>query len=684
MAKLSVPSTPSRLTFTLNDFSGGIVNNVNDTKMKENQSPDMLNMQFRIDGLIQKRPGMVFQKESPRIGGVTYRISDVIKYEYNAGDYVLLYVNSYQIYYENVKGKPVVIWESPYARMQDVSVGMFEPYKIKYVNFNGMLIFTDGINLYSFNFEGEEMKPVTCKFVNTPSDYTPKAKPAITGETKMSEKKGTYHFLHYEREENHDYRDDTYTEIDEFNTPFYYDENGDIVYKDYWFYWDKNSIGADYYEKWYEPCEYELEDGYKGGNLLPPSIGCIAVHKDRLYISGSKFNPNMIWISDILNPFYFPVSTALQTPPTDDYITALHNYNNTLIIGRKHSIFALFGNTNRDDVSNEYNLIELNTHTGMINDCSASKVYHMLFFVGSDGNLYKLLPPTTTSDSFYTTQLNTNLDLSLPPFELSVFSCELAHTIFDSKEGLWYVQIGEHTLVYSYSLMAWTRYNNINAIKFYNIDNEIHFLSVFGNIYIMPSKDANQDYLDEYYDSMLDEVIKIPINAYWTSKNLDMGQPARVKQFRDTYVTTESFEDYPTTVNLKYEVDYIDIKSSSLIENEIAKWDKAIWDKSKFTSRNIDRSLPLMINRRGRTLKVYFGSGYKWRGVWYSMPSPIELEEYDLFYCKEDNTYYVRVSRREGFSDNKDKYFIPLSKNDFSQALLVHNITGLYELKGYR
>lgn len=680
--KLSVPTTSEKLTFVINDFSGGIVNNVNDSKMNDNQSPDMLNMQFRVDGLIQKRPGMIFQKKSPTYSDVTYEISDVIKYEYGAGEYVLIYVNYFQMYYENMDGKPVVIWESPYAT-KNVQVGEYEPYKIKYVNFNGMLIFTDGQSLYSFSFEGDEGKPTTCKFVNAPKDYTPKEKPAVTGDTKTSEKKGTYKFLHYEKEEGHDYRDDRYTEVDEYGTPFYYDQEGEIVYKENWFYWEEGSIGADYYERWYEPCQYELEDGYKGSSLLPPSMGCIAVHKDRLYVSGSQFDPNMIWVSDILNPFYFPASMTLQTPPTDDYITALHNYNDALVIGRKNSIFALFGNTNRDN-SNEYELTELNVHTGMINDCSANKVYHMLFFVGSDGNLYKLQPPTTATNTFYTTQLNTKLDLSLPPFNLDVFSCELAHSIFDSKEGLWYVQIGEHTLIYSYQLMAWTRYNNINAMRFYKIDNEIHFLSMFGSMYKMPSKDANQDYLDEWYDSAQQKVIKIPINAYWISKNFDMGQPARVKQFRDTYVTTECFEDYPTSVSIRYEVDYIDISSQTVIENEIARWDKARFDISKFTSRNIDRSLPLMINRRGRTLRVYYGSAFNFLGSYWSMPKPVDVNEWDIFYCLEDNTFYQRVPKQSGEMSLKDKYFVALDEKTFSQALLVHNITIIYQLKGYR
>ena len=33
--KLSVPTTSEKLTFVINDFSGGIVNNVNDSKMND-------------------------------------------------------------------------------------------------------------------------------------------------------------------------------------------------------------------------------------------------------------------------------------------------------------------------------------------------------------------------------------------------------------------------------------------------------------------------------------------------------------------------------------------------------------------------------------------------------------------------------------------------------------------------
>ena len=242
--KLSVPTNSEKLTFVLNDFSGGIVNNVNDAKMQDNQSPDMLNMQFRIDGLIQKRPGILFQKESPVVDGAKYEISDVIKYEYGAGEILMLYVNEFQMYYENEFGQPVVVFESTFAK-HDLEVGSYPPLKIKYVNFNGALIFTDGFNLYSFKFEGEEQKPTTVKFVNPPADYTPKEKPAVTGETKTSELKGVYKVMHYSRETNHDYTDETYIYQDSSGA-YYIDDDGFNIYKNDWRYWDENSLGAEY------------------------------------------------------------------------------------------------------------------------------------------------------------------------------------------------------------------------------------------------------------------------------------------------------------------------------------------------------------------------------------------------------------------------------------------------------
>ena len=612
MVRVSMPTTSSRLNFVLNDFSGGLVNNVNDAKMKDNQSPDMLNMMFRVDGLLQKRPGTVFIQDTP-FG------SDLLQaftYEYSANKEIIMYLTHDGLYYKTYEGMHKV-WENSGVN-------------IRHTHYMGTLIFTDGFYIYQYDHSAKS----TYKFVNPPSEYVPIEKPAIEGVEK------TKHI--------------------------------------------KNIEETAFYEKWYEPCEYELEDGYKGTNYIPPVIDCIKIHKDRLYITGGSFAPNMIWISDILNPCYFPSGLPLQTPPDDDVITALHTFNDALIVGRRDSIFAIFGSTNREDSINQYNMVQINSHTGMANHRSADIVYHMMFFAGSDGNFYKLNPPTTSNDTLSTSKLNTYLDLSMPPFNLGTGYNKGARTVFDSINGLWYVQFGSDTLVYNYQLYAWTRYNRIEALNFFKINNVVHFCRRTGHVYRFASKEGNQKYYDEYYDPDAGCVIELPVVAYWTSRNMDMGVPARVKQFRDTYVTSEAFEDYVTTVNVKYEVDYVDISDKFVIENEISKWDKAQFDKHKFTSRNIDRSLPLMVNRRGRTIKVYFGCGYKYWGSMEVLPAPGLIPENELVYVRSEGKLYLRVARRNEYDTKNERYFMEFPKSELNQALLVHNVMGIYELKGYR
>ena len=619
MARVSMPTSNTRLTFTLNDFSGGLVNTVNDAKMKDNESPDMLNMQFRNDGLLQKRPGTVWLSSTPW----GQDLIDVIPYEYAPNQIVMLYLTPNYLCYTDEYGDPYVVWQN-------------EGRQLKYVHYMNQLFFVDGLYLYSYDHNSNK----TYKYVNPPEGFTPAPTPTIEGVTK---EKYVKHF-----------------------------ENG-------------HNECAELYEKWYEPCQYELEDGYKGSNVVPTALDLIEVKGNRLYVrSMLEGMENMVFISDILNPSYFPAGLPIQTPPTDDVITAFHTFGDYLIIGRRDSIYALYGTTNREDSVNQYVLYEVHTHAGMANNNSADRVHHMMFFAGSDGNFYKLTPPSSYNTSLSTTKLNTKLDITMPPFNFTSSDIKNAITKFDSANGLWYVQLGDETLVYNYDMSAWTRYNNIDALNFFIVDNELRFSRRTGSIYRFASKEGNQKYYDEYYDVDAGVKIDLPISAYWTSRNMDFGAPARVKQFRDTYVTSESFEDYSSTINVKYEVDYVDIYESFKVENEISKWDKAIFDSSKFVSRNIDRSLPLMINRRGRTLKVFFGCGYKYWGSLQVFPAPGMVEENQLVYVVEEGKLYVRIPRRDGYETIKDKYFRELTDSEMNQALLVHNVMGVYELKGYR
>ena len=86
--------------------------------------------------------------------------------------------------------------------------------------------------------------------------------------------------------------------------------------------------------KWYEPCAFELDDDYKGEHLLPSNCSCCTIDSERIYISGCTENPNEIYISDINNPFYFPINLGMQCPPDGDKVVDLIPFDDAIVAGR--------------------------------------------------------------------------------------------------------------------------------------------------------------------------------------------------------------------------------------------------------------------------------------------------------------------------------------------------------------
>ena len=101
-----------------------------------------------------------------------------------------------------------------------------------------------------------------------------------------------------------------------------------------------------------------------------------------------------------------------------------------IIWGIVTAMFALFGNTNRDN-DEAYQLVKINTHTGVVNNKCLDIVQNFLFYVGNDTNLYKMSHVTTSTNTLITTKLNTNVDLKKPPLNKSIYDIRNAHTYYD-------------------------------------------------------------------------------------------------------------------------------------------------------------------------------------------------------------------------------------------------------------
>lgn len=422
-------------------------------------------------------------------------------------------------------------------------------------------------------------------------------------------------------------------------------------------------LNIDYnnYQIYYVPCENEFQDYYSGANVVPSNPKYIVSRAGRLYVAGNTEDDDMIYITDLLHPWYFPVCLPIQLPPNSDVITSLVVYDNATLIGRKEDIHVITGNTMMTDAGTEiFQLRKLNSHTGIVNNDVVKVAHNYLFFLGNDGNCYALSNTRVDESTLATILISKNIDMAKPPLNLLNHEIELATSYFFENE--WYVSISDVVLVYNYPLQAWTVYNQLDATSFYVKDREL----------LWGSKDGRIKMFDKF--NFLD--VDKPYKSYWYSKRFDMDNANNYKQFREYFLVANTFDDYPSDIDITFEVDYADVSDKFTIVNK-----KSIWGVSRFgdrfITRNINESVPFVIGRRGRSIRFKLSCGYFVDG---------EVDTYtDLIsYRGRTNNMLVYVVDEDAYYLYYDRDWTKFELEDLNQRMRIYQINGDYELRGKR
>lgn len=343
---------------------------------------------------------------------------------------------------------------------------------------------------------------------------------------------------------------------------------------------------------YYNPCENELNDEFKGANFLANQSTCIEQKEGRLYISGDVTLPYSILPSDIQNPYYFPVSLGLQITPKGNPITKLIEFHDAIVIFTKESIHAIYGNTNRTDLNNSiFYLKDINVHTGTNSPATVKRVVNYLYFLGNDGVVYSMYTPNTDTNQLLSKIISDKITIFEEPLLRTTDMFADACAVY--YDEYYYLSLGDLILVYSFLKQAWTVYDSINASSFKVVDYEL----LIGNTSGRVVKFSNTIYND------LDE----PIVCFWKSKRFSMSYPSRVKKFKDMYVIAHTFDTIDSEIKVTVEIDYEDVENISTIKNKISRWGEAEFG-DKFISRNINQSLPIVLNRRGRLISFIFAN----------------------------------------------------------------------------
>lgn len=411
---------------------------------------------------------------------------------------------------------------------------------------------------------------------------------------------------------------------------------------------------------WYEPCENELKDTSKGANVLPQSPKYIVLHEGRLFLSGSDRDDDNVFITDIQNPYYTPVYLPIQMPPNSDKVRGLVVYDDSVVVGREHDLHVITGNTNNSSLGGElFTLRKLNTHTGFMNQESVDVAHNYLFFFGSDGNAYALTATRMDEKVMATMILSQTIDLRLAP--LSIEPSHLITSVSTFHNDMWYLSIHDKVLVYSYRLRAWTVYTGLNARSFYVKDGTL----LWGN----DGGDTVQ-FSDDHLD------FGVPYRAFWTSKMFDMDNPNSYKQYREFFLVAHTFDNYNSDIRVTFEIDYVDVNERVIIKNQISRWGISTFG-DRFITRNTNASLPFVIGRRGRQIRVTVSNGYDVSGT---VATPADLEaitdkvEELTYFVTSENAHYVY----------RDYAWLKLESMDMNQPMRVYQINGDYELRGKR
>lgn len=411
---------------------------------------------------------------------------------------------------------------------------------------------------------------------------------------------------------------------------------------------------------WYEPCQNEIEDNFKGANVIPEMAKYIVSHNGRLYVSGNEKDDDNVFITDLQNPLYFAVSLPLQLPPTSEKITGMHVFDNSVVIGRQSDIYTIIGSSNNPDLGVDvFQLRRLNTHSGFASHAAIDIAHNYLIFLGNDGNVYAMQSSKVYERDLATAILNRTINLFAEPISLTKEDLSDATSFFYNDE--WYLSMKDITMVYSYRHMAWVMYKGLNMRSTYGLDGEWLWGRPEGKIAMFDK--------ENFFD------FGEPYQTLWYSKFFDMGDPTSYKQFREFYLVAHTFDLQYSDIYVTFEVDYADIKDRVVISNQIARWGFAKWG-DRFISRRISESVPFVIGRRGRSIRIKVTNNYDLDGVVNTFD---ELENYP----EKREGLLVKVGS-EGYYLYRNREWLLLEEKELNQRMKIHQINGDYEMRGKR
>lgn len=337
------------------------------------------------------------------------------------------------------------------------------------------------------------------------------------------------------------YKDKTFTDVEitkirlRFMGYSYLNETDDIRTSNYVLYFDDLKIGSkDSYDASYSIPEYTVKATYDpNANGADPkgiqTCRMIRIHWDRVLLTQENIVPGQVYISDLNNPRYFPVTNTINfSADKQEPVTSLIRFKNMLVVFTKTTIQTLTGKQPLPDLPEPYVRSLIHDGVGCIAGRSAQVLSNEIVFLSNEG-LYMLVPNPYTLETLNVQRIDNQVKSQIPK---DSNACSL---VYDNQYWICFPSTNE-IFRYYYQSGVWSKDKStkLNLIQFLQYSNDIFNLSMDGKLYTHDKTVFTDD--GEAYEMKLE------------TKNFDLSAAFNMKKVKRLFVLAQHYDEY--TVNL--------------------------------------------------------------------------------------------------------------------------------------
>lgn len=271
---------------------------------------------------------------------------------------------------------------------------------------------------------------------------------------------------------------------------------------------------------------YEVKPVEDRTNVLPVNgihtCNKILLHWDRVLLYGDTINPYQMYISDLQNARYFPVSNTINFDTgKQEPITAAVRFQNMLVVFTKTTVQTLLGKSTDD-----YERYQIHDGIGCIAGWSAKVVGNNVYFLSHEG-VHALRPNPYRLDTMNVRRIDEQVKSEMP------FDDDACAVVTDS---MYWLAFPKRKLIYrfyyEYGVWAKDQSDALDIMQFLLYGEDVYNLTTQGIIYQH----------DPTYYKDGDVVYDLEIE----SKLLDLSASFNNKKLRNLYVLARHFPTHST------------------------------------------------------------------------------------------------------------------------------------------